>query len=560
MQNNVTRRSFSRRLAVSAAWAASAAVTVPVTQHPLATAKEPGQTASSSAVDSPGAGAGSSSGSSRNAASYDAIVCGCGAAGLQAALTLTTAGYATLLIEKGPSCAVANGALAGGPALAETSIQAAENETVSVQTLFEHEYDYSHGTVNAALLRRVTAAGQQVVDNFVQNGVPMGLRIDAYGMGFRARHNFTGADGTSVRGLDRFQPLVDAFVAQGGTFEVNRAAHTLLTGADGSVTGVTARCMDTGEEQSYTARAVLVATGGYAGNAERLKQHFGDIEIYSLCNTLSTGEGLDMILAAGGVEDRNWALCCNEFGGANSKIPDAPASAMARANAAQRFAIYGGLIVDPNGDRFMNEQWLSDRPLAQGGEMSLRVARYYAVADQTMVDTVASQGIYAYYGNPEDWYVGATGFAQEVLDALPEDIDKAIQQGWCFKGNAADAAEYFGLTNLEATVKAYSEMAAEGSDSLFYKSPYLLRELTGDTLYVFEYQPSIWTTFGGAKSDAYGRCITAQQEVIPGLYVAGVDNGSLYTSPYYDNEGASLGIAYGSGIVVAQTMVDDLGK
>ena len=46
--------------------------------------------------------------------------------------------------------------------------------------------------------------------------------------------------------------------------------------------------------------------------------------------------------------------------------------------------------------------------------------------------------------------------------------------------------------------------------------------------------------------------------MIPGLYVAGVDNGSLYCSPYYENEGASLGIAYTSGIVAADCMLEFL--
>ena len=45
---------------------------------------------------------------------------------------------------------------------------------------------------------------------------------------------------------------------------------------------------------------------------------------------------------------------------------------------------------------------------------------------------------------------------------------------------------------------------------------------------------------------------------IQGLYVAGVDNGSIYASPYYENEGAALGTAYTSGIVAADCMISDL--
>ena len=542
MAIDLSRRSFAKAAAASAA----------------AVALVPGLALADEAESADAAEEEASAADADAAETADVVVCGCGAAGLQAALTLQAAGVSTILLEKGASCGVANGALAGGPALADTTVQAAEDATVTVETLFNHEYEYSHGTVNAALLHRVTEVGQAVVDNFMDNGVNMGLRIDAYGMGFRARHNFADADGNQVSGVSRFQPLVDKFVADGGVFETNRAAYELVQDADGKVTGVRARDMEDDSTVEYTCKAVLVATGGYAGNDEMLREHFGDIEIWPLCNTLSVGEGYDMILAAGGVADRNWGLCCNEFGGANSKIDNVAGSAMAFASSAQKFAIYGGLIVDPNGDRFMNEQWLSDRPLAQGGEMSLRVAKYYAVADQAMVDSVSTEGILEYYGNPEDWYVGQTGLTDVVLDALPEDIETAIEQDWCFKGTLAEAAEHFGLTNLEATVAEYNEMAAAGEDTLFYKSSYLMKEMSGDTYYVFEYQPSIWTTFGGVKSDAYSRCVTPQQEVIPGLYVAGVDNGSLYTNPYYDNEGASLGIAYGNGIVAAQTIISDL--
>lgn len=84
----------------------------------------------------------------------DAVVLGCGAAGIQAALVLQAAGVKTHLLEKGSSCGVSNGSQAGGPALAETRVQAAEGATVSIKTLFECQYGFSRGTVDAALLRK----------------------------------------------------------------------------------------------------------------------------------------------------------------------------------------------------------------------------------------------------------------------------------------------------------------------------------------------------------------------------------------------------------------------
>lgn len=490
---------------------------------------------------------------------YDAVVVGCGAAGIHAALTLAAAGKKTVLLEKGPTCGTANGAVAGGPALAETRIQEEEGAVVSAEQLYDFEYNFSRGTVNASLLRKCTDQGERVVSNFVDNGVNMGLRIDAYGVGFRARHLFLNADKSAqIAGVGRFQPLIDKFEADGGVFEVNREALRLVKDGD-AVTGVLVKNTEDESIIQYNAKAVLLATGGYAGNAERLKKIYGDIEIWPLCNVLSTGQGFDMAIEAGGIADRNWALCCNEFGGANHKIPDRPGAAMAFASQAQKFAIYGGLIVNKNGDRFMNEQWLTDRPLALGGEMSLREGKYYAVVDQEMFEACRDKGILEYFGNPADWYVGQTGLQGVVLDQLDTAMETAIEQEWAVKGTLAECAEYFGLTNLEKAVADYNALCEAGKDTQFYKSDYLLKALSGDTYYVVEYEPSIWSTFGGVKTDDYCRVLTAAQEPIPGLYVAGVDNGSLYCSPYYENEGASLGIAYTSGIVAADCMLAYLG-
>ncbi len=485
----------------------------------------------------------------------DAVVVGCGAAGLQAALTLQAAGVNTYLLEKGMSCGVSNGCMAGGPALANTRVQEAEDATVTVETLYECQYGFSRGTVNGALLKKCIGQGERVVSNFMDNGVNMGLRRDAYGMGFRARHNFADKDGNQVKGPDRFQPLIDKFTADGGVFETSREAVVLVKTGD-AVTGVIVRNMEDDSYIQYNAKAILIATGGYAGNDKRLREHFGDLLIYPLCNTLSDGKGYDMVIGAGGIADRNWALCCNEFGGANDKIKDAQGSAMSRANKAQVFAIYGGLLVNAYGDRFMNEQYMADRPLALGGEMTLREGKFYAVIDQAMYEGCRDKGILEYLGNPKDWYVGQTGFKDVVLEELDADTEKGIAEGWIAKGTLAECAEAFGLAHLEDTVAEYNKMCKAGSDELFYKNSYLMKEMTGETYYVIEYIPSIWCTFGGVKTDAYCRALTAQQQPIPGLYVAGVDNGSLYASPYYENEGAALGTAYTSGIVAGDCMAE----
>lgn len=544
---NISRRDFLK----GAAAAAATAATLSLTGIPAAFAEEAKE---EKEVLTP-----------TESIDCDAVVVGAGAAGLMAAMELAAAGKKTYLLEKGPTVAVSNGSQAGGPALAETRVQAAEDATVSAQTLYDCEYGFSRGTVNGSLLRKCTDQGDRVVGNFMDNGVNMGLRIDSYGMGFRARHNFANLEGTQLRGLDRFGPLVEKFESDGGVLQCSREAVQLVKDGD-AVTGVIVKNNEDKTVVQYNAKAVLIATGGYAGNTDMLKKIYGDITVWPLCNTLSTGQGFDMVIEAGGIADRNWALCCNEFGGANHKIPGIMGGQMRSASPALEPALYGGLIVNKNGDRFMNEQYLSDRPLALGGEMALREGLYYAVLDQEMMDAVATVGIRGYYGDPEDWYVGCHGSvfykngANVVRDDLPGAVDAAVEQGWAAKGTLAECAEVFGMKNLEATVEAYNALCEAGEDTQYFKAPYLLHKLSGDTYYVFEYEPSIWSTFGGVKTDDYCRALAEDQSVIKGLYVAGVDNGSLYCSPYYENEGASLGIAYTSGIVAADCMIDFLNE
>ena len=485
----------------------------------------------------------------------EAVVVGCGAAGLMAAMTLQAGGVSTILLEKGSSCGISNGAIAGGPALAETRVQAAENATVTQEQLYKFQYGFSNGTVNAPLMRKCVAAGERVVSNFMDNGVNMGLRVDAYGVGFRARHNFANLEGKQQKGEDRYGAPVAKFEADGGRFIANSEAVKPVMDGE-KVTGVIVKNTETGTYTQYNAKAVLIATGGYAMNQARLKEHFGDINIMYLGSSLSDGKGYDIVLEAGGVADRNWALCCNEFGGSNFKMSK-QGYASVRSNAAQRYAIYGGLMVNAMGDRFMDEHYLSDRPLALGGEMSLREAHYYAVVDQEMYETCRDAGLLAYYGNPADWYVGQTGFTSEVQSTIDDDMAQAIDEGWAVKGTLAECAAFFGMTNLEKTVADYNALCEAGTDDQFYKPAYLLHKLDPDaTFYVVEYEPSCWSTFGGVKTDAYCRALTPDQKVIEGLYVAGIDNGSLYASPYYENEGACLGLAYTSGIVAGDCMLE----
>ena len=83
----------------------------------------------------------------------------------------------------------------------------------------------------------------------------------------------------------------------------------------------------------------------------------------------------------------------------------------------------------------------------------------------------------------------------------------------------------------------------------------LLQPIEGEgPYYLFEYNPSAFNTFDGCRTDHLTRALTSAYDVIEGLYIAGVENGSLYSSPYYDVGGTCSGLALASGRLAGQEM------
>lgn len=478
---------------------------------------------------------------------YDIVIIGSGAAGMMAAWKAAKAGLKCVVLEKGKNLLASNASRCGGPSLADTKLQREANATVTVEQLFSHMYGFSRGTVHAALLHNALEKGSEVESVLLGAGITMTLLEDAYGVGFRARQMFI------TRPTERWQLLFDALKALNVEIRLQVQADHLMMDESGKVIGIRVTNLQVNDQNNQQvntecqqediyADAVIVATGGYLGNEEMIKAHFGDIHVGQLGSKLSDGAGIQMVLEAGGMLDRNWGICSNEFGGYHSKM-------VKRRSSNLYFAIGGGLLVDRNGRRFMNEQYLSDEPLSLGGEMTLREGKYYAVLDDTYYHAVESQTLYDFYGRPEAWHAGKTTHDRKQ-PWKAEDLEKDIADGIAAKADTIEAlAEEFGLSNLVQTVAEYNQMCADGKDSVFGKDSYLMKPLLKAPFYIFEYEPSAWCTIGGVKTDEYCRALTPASKPIEGLYVAGVDNGSCYTVPYYNNEGAAVGLAFTTGIL-----------
>lgn len=485
----------------------------------------------------------------------DVVIVGAGAAGLTAGISASELGADVLIIEKGVSSAVSNGANAGGPIAVGTKAQAAESEDLTMETLYTHMSAFAQSTINDALLRKALEVSGETVDMLDELGLTVTLRQDAYGVGFRARHKI------AEKGIDRTGVLEEEVRKNGGEFMFETTGEKVLVDSSGNVVGLEATQSD-GTKVKINAKAVLLATGGYLGSKEKITEKFGDIKVNPLGNTLSTGDGINMALEVGGVEDKNFGIVANEFSASNEK-----AGIWSKdSNQNLRFGIYGGLLVNSEGNRFFNEQIMADEPLS-AAEATLREGKYYAVLDEAYYTSVETVGIFETLGSPERWVAGVRNLSADapagahvkVLTEARAQLDEAIEQGWAYKADTIEElAEYFGLDNLVETVKTYNEMAAAGKDTQFYKDSVFLTPITEGPFYVFEYEPSAWCTIGGVKVDDSLRVVNSSNQPINGLYAAGMDAGSLFTAPYYDNEGSAFGLSLASGTLAGREIVEYL--
>lgn len=478
----------------------------------------------------------------------DIVVVGAGGAGLWAAVEAVRAGKSVIVVEKGGNVGVGNGALAGGPFMVGSKLQQEAGIDFTVEEAFTHIMEYAHWSTNAAAVKAAVEISGETVDQFTDVfGVPTGLRPDNYGAGHASvRANFQGDTEAQVKGEERMKPLQEFVEAEGGEFLFNTAGKRLIV-EDGACVGV--QC-EGDAVIDVRAKQTIVATGGFLGNVEMMKEKFGTF-VNPLGSVLSTGEGIDMVQAAGGQLSTQWGIAGNEFTGSNQLA----SGLYERNNAAFTIGIYGTLLVNNQGRRFSNEGKFANLPLALGGAISLVGGKYYAVVDQAYIDGLAS-GTDAWTlcgADAENWRTGMMTLKDKPLEKVEEGLEAGQSEGWVFKADSIEElAEAIDAPALVETVETYNAACAAGKDEQFYKPACFLQPIATGPFYAMQYEPSAWVTIGGIRTNDRLQAIDGDGLPIAGLYVAGADNGTLMSAPYCDYEGYSLMCAYCGGRLAGQ--------
>lgn len=481
---------------------------------------------------------------------YHTIIIGGGAAGLMAAYTLASQKISVLVIEKAVSLQASNFMMCGGPAACETNLQRKENAWVSLEQIYNKLSVHGGYKINKTALYHCLKHTSDAIHILEEANIPMMLLPDSYKAGYRARHLIIAPP------KERKEALMLLLQKAGVNFLFSHAVSEITSLSDDGFQIVTSSKKE--DPRSFKCENIIICTGGFLSNKEMLKEYLGVDQVISLGSHHCTGDGIRLAKSVGAMVDQNFCVLGNEGGGTTSKMSGFPYnSEWMLKNSNLEFWVYGGLIVNSCGERIVNEKEIADAPLSIGGDLLIREKKCYCIMDDTYYQACHSQGIFSFLNNPTDWPAGVLSQMHNYpAESIEEHLESSIKQGWGYKADSIkELADYFHLDLLEDTISEYNKCCESKTDPIFSKPLQFLTPILKAPFYAFEYEPAAWGTQGGIKTDSKLRALDQEGHPITGLYIAGVDNGSIFTNPYYPGEGCSVGISMGSGVYAANCIL-----
>jgi 3-oxosteroid 1-dehydrogenase len=295
-------------------------------------------------------------------------------------------------------------------------------------------------------------------------------------------------------------------------------------------------------------KGVILAAGGFEGNQEMREQYLPEptrVE-WTCANPDNTGDAIRMALELGAAVD----LMDDAWWGPVTVVPGEP---QARMLVIEK-ALPGGVMVDKNGERFVNE-----------------AAPYIDVVNAMYgKNTPEAPCVPAYLVFDADYRrkypCGPMLQASQQPDwALP----KAFRQGYLKKSETLGglAAQLdIDPVGLAKTVEKVNEYARNGKDLDFQRGETVFDRYYGDEkvepnpclapidtppFYGIEVYPGELGTKGGLATDANARVLRETGEPIPGLYAIGNCSASVMGHSY-PGAGATLGPATTFGYIAAR--------
>ena len=300
--------------------------------------------------------------------------------------------------------------------------------------------------------------------------------------------------------------LAENFVEKGGNLVYNTRATELTVDENGAVTGAVAEDID-GNTIYYTAKAVVIATGGYGANQEMISENPGDLAyavFYGVHS--STGDGQIMGQAVNAKMMNLGYAKMYPNGISQPGTNDGKATPMPTLTTVNTT---GAIFVNKEGHRFIDETVAFADIKNATTEQTDKIM--YLLMDQAGYDTWSE--MVSTNTSP----VGNITMEQQE-EWFDEDSDQPMFSRGTLEEVAADAG--IDAEGLKATVEAWNEEVANGADEEFGRSALFTLDTEG-TLYLIEQKLRFATTLGGFDITGNFECQTEDGAIIPGLYAVG---------------------------------------
>ena len=473
-------------------------------------------------------------------------IVGAGAAGTMAALEAKEAGISAIVIEKCGKVGGTSVCSTGFAALEFPAQEEAGIESTKVDEQFKTMMDFTKWRVDAPLVYNVLSnsgeMAQMLKDYWDEVGDP-GFKISP-------------TTQNTGKGTAKFNVLYENIIKPSGIDVLLETTATSLLTDGGKVVGVEAEKQD-GTKVTVHADYVLVATGGFGGNDEMLREYFGHDNFYLNGLATNVGDGVNMCLEAGAVLSDEVSPHLAEF--CSNKNLDFYAGYMKFMNQA------GFLAVDPSGERYVNEEFFVTQALSYGASALRRVGYSYLIFTQEQLDAMIEKGL---WGVLSEETINDLHLRERIIVpsyyTLGDEMEKALEAGEAVK---ADTLEELGVAigfeNPEIfnkTIEDYLKVLETGEDPLFGKRPDMMPDLNNGPYYAVKVISAIDGTYNGIRVNKNQQALNSEYQPIEGLYVGGQDAGGYFSYPYYEGAGWTQGYAWTSGLIAAKHIAAQLGE
>jgi fumarate reductase flavoprotein subunit len=467
----------------------------------------------------------------------DIVVAGCGISGITCIAAAALNGAKVIGIEKQAKIG-GNGQFTEGAFAVDSPLQKKLGIRIKKSDLMRSVLGSSQMVADGSLWDKFVDMSGKNIQWLMDLGVAFDDPIDGDGIAaFPCIHLFSG-EGVRSAGATLLPKLSQIALDNGAEFMTGISFQSLITDNAGKVTGCYA-VNAAGETLQFNSKAVILATGSFAGNEELMYLRGFNVSDLDLQNNpltmYNTGDGIKAAVSQCNAKTMVEQAAWNSF----NKIGN-----LNRWNMFSVWAVTKPgecMFINQDGARFIPEDYAeTNEEIASVPGLTQR--QIYSVFDRASVERWVN---YPVFMHPPLY----KGFDLDFVDAID---DPALSVG----ATLEEAAQKAGIDAalLKKAVARYNELAAQGEDVDFGKAADKLFPIAAPPYYIAKITIDPYVMLGGLYTDSYMRVLDAKKKVIDGLYAIGTDGCMLFRTYYAYNYACTS--ANGHNIFSARVAAD----